>query len=209
MRFTTAITVMVLVAASGLAGGMLEQGQEPEFAYRSGWSVVELAGANLVPPRKLAAALEIDFAREATNPLGDLGIDEESARQALKEYRRGEPGLVRNIAFIGMSIVFASLIVVAFMIGLLRHLHIFDRTAGGRRTRKKPGKVRRVRPVTAGADMSNYALAAVATAIFLHEEEVEAENQLLLTWKRASTNIWKAVKTMPNAAFYNANRGRR
>jgi hypothetical protein len=55
--------------------------------------------------------------------------------------------------------------------------------------------------------MSDYALAAVVAAIFLHEEEVEEENKLLLTWKRASTNMWKASRSMSNDIFFNAQGG--
>ena len=52
-------------------------------------------------------------------------------------------------------------------------------------------------------------IAAVVAAIFLHEEEVEAETRLLTTWKRrASTNMWRAHDSMPNEAYYSARRGR-
>jgi Na+-transporting methylmalonyl-CoA/oxaloacetate decarboxylase gamma subunit len=207
--FTIGLVVTCFVSSFGFASGMLERGQEQAFAYRSSWSVVELAQANRVPPRKLAAALKINLAQEATSTLSDLGVDEESARRGLERYRRGESGLVRNIAFIGMSIVFASLIVVAFLISLLRHLHIFERTPGSRRPDRKSARARTGRAVAVGTDMSDYALAAVATAIFLHEEEVEEENRLLLTWKRTSTNMWKAARSMPNTAFYDAHRGRK
>jgi Na+-transporting methylmalonyl-CoA/oxaloacetate decarboxylase gamma subunit len=202
------VALSCLAVSVAFAAGAGEQAPAQKFVFQPSWSVVTLADANHVPPRKLAAALEIDFAREGGAPLSGLGVDEESARQALSTYRRGEPGLVRVISFIGMSIVFGSLIVVAFLISLLRHLHIFERAPGDKPSARKAARVKRIRPAS-GADMSNYALAAVVTAIFLHEEEVEAENRMLLTWKRAATNLWKAVKTMPNSAFYNAHRGRR
>ena len=125
------------------------------------------------------------------------------AKKALVEYRKGELGFVRNIAETGMLIVFVSLIVVAVLIGLLRHLHIFEKK--GNTPGRGESSVRSiVGTISSSGDMSDYALAAVVAAMFLHEEEVDEENRLLLTWKRASTNMWKASRSMPNDTFFNS-----
>jgi hypothetical protein len=194
--------LICLICFAGYAVGEREQ----DFLFRSSWTLREFAEANQVPLRKIAAALGKDVDTEASSTLAELGLTEADAKEALLEYRKGELGFVRNIVEIGMLIVFGSLIVVAVLIGLLRHLHIFEKKGS------KPGPGEKsvrsiVGTISSSGDMSDYALAAVVAAIFLHEEEVEEENKLLLTWKRASTNMWKATRSMPNDTFFNAQGG--
>ncbi len=62
--------------------------------------------------------------------------------------------------------------------------------------------------VSSYGDMSGKAVAAVITAVFLYEEEVDTENRLLLTWKRVSARRWKTGDEMPNALHFAARRGR-
>jgi hypothetical protein len=195
--------LLCLSAAAGFARGE----QEQEFVYQSSWTLREFAEANHVPPRKIASALGEDFDTQAAVALSELDVARADAKRALEKYREVELRFVGNIAEIGMLIVFMSLIVVAVLIGLLRHLHIFEKKSNGREPEKR--SVRSIiGTISSSGDMSDYALAAVVAAIFLHEEEVEEENKLLLTWKRASTNMWKASRSMPNDTFFNTRGGR-
>lgn len=191
-----------LISSAGFAVGEREQ----DFLYQSSWTLQEFAHANQVPLRKITAALGKDPDTQASSTLAELGLTKADVKEALGEYRKGELGFVQNITEIGMLIVFVSLIIVAVLIGLLRHLHIFENK--GKTTRSAKRSVRSIMGmISSSGDMSHYALAAVVAAIFLHEEEVEAENKLLLTWKRASINMWKASKSMPNDTFFNAQGG--
>lgn len=188
-----------LISSTGFAVGEREQ----DFLFRSSWTLREFAQANQVPLRKIAAALGKDLDTEASSTLAELGLTKVDTKKALVEYRKGELGFVRNIAETGMLIVFISLIVVAVLIGLLRHLHIFEKK--GNTPGRGESSVRSiVGTISSSGDMSDYALAAVVAAMFLHEEEVDEENRLLLTWKRASTNMWKASRSMPNDTFFNS-----
>jgi len=191
-----------LISSTVFAAGEREQ----DFLFRSSWTLREFAQANQVPPRKIAAALGKDLDADASSTLAELELSETVAKKALAEYRKGELGFVRNIAETGMLIVFVSLIVVAVLIGLLRHLHIFEKK-GSMPGRGENSMRSLVGTIRSSGDMSDHALAAVLTAIFLHEEEVEEENRLLLTWKRASTNMWKASRSMPNDTFFNSRGG--
>lgn len=191
-----------LIASFGFAVGEREQ----NFLYQASWTLREFAEANQVPPRKISTALGKDLETQASSTLSELGLSRTEAKEALAEYRGGELAFVRSIAETGMLIVFVSLIVVAVLVGLLRHLHIFDKkgntpSAGKRSMRSIVGTI------SSSGDMSDYALAAVVAVIFLHEEEVEEENKLLLTWKRASTNTWKVSRSMPNDTFFNSQGG--
>jgi hypothetical protein len=200
-------TLLVCLLSCGIASAVIALGErEQEPLYQSSWTLQEFAETNQVPPRKISTALGKDFDTKASATLSELGVTMGDAEEALGEYRKGELGFLRNIAEIGMLIVFLSLIVVAVLISLLRHLHIFEKKASGVEAEKKAVRSI-VGTIRSSGDMSDYALAAVVAAIFLHEEEVEEENKLLLTWKRASTNMWKASRSMPNDTFFNAQGG--
>jgi hypothetical protein len=190
-------TLLIILLFCGIAAAVSALGEREPSRYESAWTLHEFAQANRVPPRKLSAMLGKDFDEHGSATLAELGVSESDAAEVLGKYYGGELGFVGNIAEIGMLIVFVSLI---------RHLHIFERTGEGRAADKR--SVRSiVGTISSSGDLSDYALAAVIAAIFLHEEEVEQENKLLLTWKRASTNMWKASRSMPNDSYFNAQGG--
>ena len=127
-----------------------------------------------------------------------IGIDEETASKAVLEYRSSEDRLVRSIILVGMAIVFTSLIVVAFLVSLLRHLQFFERRSKADNGSRSVPSV--VGTITSSGDLSDYSIAAVVATIFLHEEEVDAENRLLLTWRRSTGSAWRTGGLMPNSA---------
>jgi len=199
-RIIVTIAVLLLGAASSVvaAGDGL-------IAFDSSWTIHELAGSESVPVKNLAAELELDLSKAAGRSLVDLGISRTAAADAIESYREGEPGMVGNIVAVGMTIVFASLVVVALLISLFRHLHIFGRDRSRPRSRSVKSVVG---TITSKGDLSARSIAAVVAAIFLHEEEVDAENRLLLTWRRASTSVWRTGGAMPNSSYFATKRGR-
>ncbi len=202
MRILVAGSMLLfLIAGVAVAGG----NAEPEFEYRSNWTVHEFAASQKIPVKKLCTVLDLDLPALQGPSLSSLGIDEATAEKAVLEYRSGENKLVRSIILVGMAIVFTSLIVVAFLVGLLRHLHIFERSKSDTASRSAPSVVG---TITSTGDMSDYSIAAVVATIFLHEEEVDAENRLLLTWRRSTGSAWRTGGPMPNSAYFDAKRGR-
>jgi len=173
--------------------------------FNQSWTVHELAASESVPVKQLTSNLGLDFADIRNRSLSDLGITRQDAESALARYKADEPGMVSSIVLVGMLIVFASLVVVAFFISLFKHLHIFEKIKFRRKTQTAETEVG---VITSRGDMSENALAAVITAIFLHEEEVDSENRLLLTWKRVSARAWKTGEEMPNALHFATRRGR-
>jgi len=194
--------VMLLVLATAIEATLGAKGEaELGPPYRSDWTLRDLAHAQRVPVRKLAVALNKDLEAAEGKTLVQLGLDKETVTKALAGYRAGEERLVTSMILIGMLIVFGSLIVVAFLISLLRHLHLFER-----RSKTAEGERRSVASIigtiTSTGDLSDYSIAAVVAVIFLHEQEVAADNRLLLTWKRASSNWWRTGGPMPNSSFF-------
>ncbi len=167
--------------------------------FSPSWTIHDLAASKSVPVKQLARDLGLDFSSASGKSLSELGISREDAVAAFTRYREAEPGMVGSIVMVGMLIVFVSLVVVAFLISLFKHFHIFEKK---RTVKTEMGKV------SSYGDMSGKAVAAVITAVFLYEEEVDTENRLLLTWKRVSARRWKTGDEMPNALHFAARRGR-
>ncbi len=198
------IVVTIAILLLGTAPSVVADG-DGLTAFNSSWTIHELASSESVPVKNLVAELKLDLGEAEGRSLADLGISRAAAADAIESYREGEPGMVGSIVAVGMIIVFVSLVVVALLISLFRHLHIFDRN----RSRRKPRSVKSVvGTITSKGDLSGRSIAAVVAAIFLHEEEVDAENRLLLTWRRASTSVWKTGGGMPNSSYFAAKRGR-
>lgn len=194
--------VVIAILLLGTAPSVVADG-DGLTAFNSSWTIRELAESESVSVKGLAVQLKLDLADADGHSLADLGIGRAAAADAIESYHEAEPGMVGSIVAIGMIIVFVSLVVVALLISLFRHLHIFDRG------RRKPRSVKSVvGTITSKGDLSGRSIAAVVAAIFLHEEEVDAENRLLLTWRRASTSVWRTGGAMPNSSYFAAKRGR-
>lgn len=115
---------------------------------------------------------------------------------------------VGNIVLAGMLIVFMSLIIVAVVISLFKHLH------KNRGEEKKDEDATLTRKISTVSQISGKSpatppdhklLTAIITTIFLHENEVENQSKMLLTMKRAKMSQWKQASKnqMPNESFGN------
>lgn len=191
------LTVLVLNLFGGISFLSAEEDSLAEFS--SSWTLHDLAASESVPVKPLARDLGLDLSAVSGRSFSELGVSREDAASAIAIYREVEPQMVGSIVMAGMLIVFVSLVVVAFFISLFKHFHIFDKSGS---VKTEIGKI------SSTGDMSDKAVAAVITAVFLYEEEVDTENRLLLTWKRVSARAWKAGVDMPNALHFAARRGR-
>ncbi len=194
--FTTAC---VLCTAGGA--------QEDTFTYQGSWTLSQFTTEHNIPIKRFSQYLDGVESSDAEETLSDLRVGRIDARKALAAYRENEPRFIGSIAGTGMAIVFMSLLIVSLLIGLFRHMHIFDRKEpDGTPEQRSVSSV--VGTITSTGNLGEQLIAAVVTAIFLHEEEVEAETRLVMTWKRASTNLWRARFAMPNES-HRGTRGRR
>lgn len=116
---------------------------------------------------------------------------------------------VGNIVFAGMVIVFASLVLVALIIDLLKHLQKKDKrqskTEKEFNLKKKIVSISQIRLRAPVLPLNQKMLTAVIMTIFLHENEVENHSKMLLTMKRAKISPWQQSSKlqMPNASFGN------
>ena len=174
-------------------------------SFDTAWTIHELADSVSVPVKQLASELGLELSEIHGQSLSQIRVSKQEAIDAITRYRDSETGMVGVIVAIGMIIVFVSLGVVAFLISLFRHMHIFDEGGFVRRSRSVRSMVG---TITSQGDLSEQSIAAVIAAIFLHEEEVESENRLLLTWRRATSSVWRTGGAMPNSMYFSAKRGR-
>ena len=150
-----------------------------------------------VPFKKLLEFLELDISTSSESTLAEVNISNEEVIVALKKYTGCKKSFYGGIVWVGMSIVFLSLILVGLCIACLQYIN-----------RKKKPKTKTFQTskgkVTAPADHTNSnAIIAAITAIYLHEAEVEEKNRLLLTWKRSRISMWSAANMVENKAFDN------
>ncbi len=114
---------------------------------------------------------------------------------------------VGNIVFAGMIIVFASLVLIALIIDLLKHLQKKDKsqskTEKELNLKKKIVSISPIQSQTPAPPLDQKILTAVIMTIFLHENEVENHSKMLLTMKRAKISPWQQSSKlrMPNANF--------
>jgi len=199
------ILIFTVVFFSGWGAGLCA-GESSLTGFSQSWTLHELAASESIPVKQLARELELDLTTSRDRSFSELGVSRQNAEDALNRYREAEPGMVSSIVLVGMLIVFASLVVVSFFISLFRHLHLFEKITA---RRKSESVDTAIGTISSRGDLSEKALAAVVTAIFLHEDEVDSENRLLLTWKRVSGRGWKTGEEMPNALHFAARRGRK
>jgi Na+-transporting methylmalonyl-CoA/oxaloacetate decarboxylase gamma subunit len=142
-----------------------------------------------IPVRKVIEYLELPQDSSIDQPLAELNRSSDDLKKVINRFKKNKPAYSLGIVLIGMGTVFASLILVALVIGQLRHLD-----------KKKRKSIARIPAYsTAGLNTSeeDEIVAAIVSTIFLYELEVEEDNRLMLTWKRTPLSMWKAARFIP------------
>ena len=182
----------------------------------------DLAGDTEYPIKKLRNILGLDVGRSGYDkPLSDFGISPQRVSRAIRTYEEGESDFLWSITATGMIIVFIALIITGVVVALLELFHRMDIQ---QRLRRKTmaeseadtkvasrGKKRKrsaiSRKITAADVLDAPTVAAIATAIRLHESSLEEANRILATWTKASVSMWKSNRTMPNLRFFDKRHG--
>lgn len=170
-------------------------------------TIADLSVATEIPIKKLANIMKMDLNQH--DLLSELGISQEDTIAAVKEYEKVKVDFFWNIVLIGMVIVFASLIVTGFLIGLLKHINIIEELKEKKALDKaNSGKTKIKKITTTNGNLSNDSIVAVITAIYLHELEVDEKNKMNLTWKRTPLSMWRASNAvnLPNRNFHKVRR---
>jgi Na+-transporting methylmalonyl-CoA/oxaloacetate decarboxylase gamma subunit len=157
----------------------------------------QLSSAIFIPFKKLIECLKLENDIQHEQTLSELGIGKKEIIAAIEYYNENRFGYYQSIVGLGMFIVFFSLLITAFFIGLLQHVN-FDYK--GVKKNKKPKQM--LNRTIGTMQVSSNAIVAAITTVYLHEMEVEEQNNMMLTWKRAPISLWKVSRILPNQEFY-------
>lgn len=152
-------------------------------------SLRNFSQSSCIPVRKLIEYLELPQDTNIDKTLQELNCSSEEVTKAVNRFHDNRHRYHIGIVVVGMGTVFASLILVALLIGQLRHLD------------KKKIKSNPQIPVYSKAGLNTSEeddiVAAIVSTIYLYELEIEENNRLMLTWKRTPLSMWKASRFIP------------
>lgn len=172
--------------------------------YSAESNLLELSAKTNIPVKKYLQYLELPADTDLHTTLAELKVGAKDLEKAQKDYDENLIPFYSGVVIVGMSIVFVSLMLTGLIISQLKNL--------GNKPKKKVKKASvktSAGTVTGPVDhLSSNAVVAAITAIYLHEMDVEEQNKMLLTWKRAPLSMWKASSIMPNNEYYQAKRNR-
>ena len=173
---------------------------EQEINFSPKTTLQEISTQTKIPVKKIAQYLKLEDQTEFNVSLQELGISNKDLIKAIDEYHSNTRSFYTGIIFVGMGIVFASLLLVGFIINSLQHI-------GESKKKKKSVVQTPVGTVTAPKDhISSNGIVAAITAMFLHD--ADERDKIDLTWKRQTISLWKAAGTVENRVFEDR-RGRR
>ena len=154
-------------------------------------TLLEISVQTNIPVKKIAQYLKMEDQTKFNLSIQELGISNEDVNSAIAEYNANKKSFYTGIILVGMGIVFASLLLVGFIISLLQHLG---------EPKKKTKVITSVGTVTAPKEhINSNGVVAAITAILLHD--AEEDDRIDLTWKRQTISMWKAAGMAENRVF--------
>lgn len=168
---------------------VISQFLQADFELNDSMTIIQISEASKIPVRKIIEYLDLDVDTNTRTPIRDFDRSSSDIQKAVVKYSENKKEYYLGIVIVGMGTVFASLLLVALIIAQLRHLD-----------KKKTPKPRALaKPDDIGLETTDEdeIATAITTTIYLHELEVEENNKLLLTWKRAPLSMWRAANYIP------------
>jgi Na+-transporting methylmalonyl-CoA/oxaloacetate decarboxylase gamma subunit len=159
----------------------------------------ELSAEIQIPIKKLKECLELPQTTDNHATLSDLTIGKQNIILAIDRYNEDRFGYYQSIVILGMLIVFGSLMITAVFIGLLQHTVIEKKP-------KTPQSRKHGKQEASREHVSSNAIVAAIATVYMHEWEIEEQNKMILTWKRAPLSLWKVSRILPNQEFYKGKR---
>ncbi|MCF7857953.1 MAG: OadG family protein [Candidatus Cloacimonetes bacterium] len=153
-------------------------------------TIAELAVKYNIPVKKMVQLLELENIPSYDIHLAELGISSTEIKTAVDNYNQKKSSFYSGIIFVGMGIVFLSLIIVGIIISSLQHIGIHKKKKIIS-LKTSHGKVSALR-----RDFDSKEIIAAITAMYLHD--AEAKNNIELTWKRDSVSLWRSAAMMEN-----------
>ena len=178
--------IMIVFALACLA-------EEQKLNFPPSTTLLEISSQTNIPVKKITQYLKLEDQTEFNVSMQELGISNEKLEKAIAEYHSNMKSFYSGIVFVGMGIVFVSLLITGIIINSLQHI--------GKPKKKKKAVVQTsVGTVTASKDhISSNGIVAAITTVFLHD--ADEKDKIDLTWKRQSISMWKAAGMVENRVF--------
>lgn len=177
------VVLLILIALCSL----LALSAQEEISQNT--TLREFSEKSCIPVRKVIEYLQLPDDTCIDKSLAELNCSSQDLQDVAKRYDQNKFTYQWAIVIVGMGTVFASLILVAVVIGQLRHLD--------KKKRKSKPQIPAPSSVNLETDQENDIVAAITTTLYLYELELEESNRLMLTWKRTPLSMWKAAKYIP------------
>ena len=187
------ITLIITATASlSLLYSIETTGQQTvspaEVKYTADNNLQEISLIVHIPLGKLIEILDISkISDNHLKPIKELGIGVEDIERAQVQYKKDLWKYSANIVLLSMLVIFLSLALMGFFIGLLKSFVEMPKvsTAIGKapsvtdKLQEKP-ETRRYNDI----------IAAIAT-LHLHIREAEESNRMIIAWQREPVSVWK------------------
>lgn len=178
------ILLFILLAVFGFAD---------EYKFPPETTLYDISTKTSIPVKKICQYLDQADVCNYNITIKELGISNEDVQKAIAEYHSKTSSFYTGIIFVGMGIVFISLIIIGFIISSLQHFV---------KTKKKVKVPASVSSVKAPKEhISSNGIVAAITAMYLHD--AEEQDKINLTWKRQTFSRWYTAGMVENKVFEN------
>ena len=106
--------IFIVFAVLGLA--------EEKIRFLPTTNLQEISTQTNIPVKKIAQYLKLEDQTKFNLSIQELSISNEDINNAIVEYNTNKKSFYTGISLVGMGIVFASLMLVGFIISLLQHI---------------------------------------------------------------------------------------
>jgi Oxaloacetate decarboxylase, gamma chain len=167
--------------------------EELKLDFPPDTSLQEISKQIDIPLKKLAEHLGVFDQTKFSSNMQELKITNADIEKAVVEFHENKVHYFSGIVYVGMGIVFTSLLVVGLIIASLQH--IVAPRKGKKVSVKTPlGEVKAPK-----AHMNSNGIVAAITTILLHD--ADEEDNMEMTWKRQSISMWKAANLVESSVF--------
>ena len=207
-KFLLFILILLGVILAEPVYGIFEK--KVHFEYSEEITLEELSKQLSIPTGKLKEYFKLPPALDNTSTLAELNVDKAKVEAAHKQFRNRIWGFSWNVVLVGMLVIFCSLSLTGFFIGLLSKIVKYsentvsqDRKSDKKRTKKESTRVKIAD--LKSRDAGYNAVIAAITALHFHLQEAEELSKMTLSWKREPVSVWKASGKfeMPNRLLGN------
>ena len=151
-----------------------------------------------MPINQIASRTDkIDFSEKSFKnyTLSDVGLDIDDIETMLKDFEKNKLNFISILVILGISITFVALLITCIVINQLAHLSKIDDKSDLISEKKKTDNSIAITQIKKEQSevLDELSIAAVIATIHRVKMDTVQESKILLTWRRANINMWRAT----------------